>query len=45
MTLFVKMKYKGWILLECRTDPSDIVAAMIEQKKIFDQMVATGAKS
>jgi sugar phosphate isomerase/epimerase len=45
MTLFVKMKYKGWILLECRTEPSDIVAAMIEQKKIFDQMVATGSKS
>jgi len=45
MTLFVKMKYKGWILLECRTEPSDIVAAMIEQKKIFEQMVANGAKS
>lgn len=45
MTLFVKMKYKGWILLECRTEPSDIVAAMVEQKKIFEQMVDTGAKS
>lgn len=45
MTLFVKMNYKGWILLECRTQPADLVAAMIEQRNIFEQMVAVGAKS
>ncbi len=45
MKLFVKMDYKGWILLECRTQPSDLVAAMIEQRKVFEQMVAVGAKS
>jgi sugar phosphate isomerase/epimerase len=45
MTLFVKMHYKGWILLECRTQPTDLVAAMIEQRKIFEEMVAVGTKS
>lgn len=40
MSLFVKMNYNGWILLECRTDPADKVAAMIEQRKVFEQMIA-----
>lgn len=39
MDLFVKMKYDGWILLECRTEPADRVKAMIEQKVIFEGMV------
>jgi len=39
MTLFVEMKYKGWILLECRTDPGDKVKAMIEQREIFEKMI------
>ena len=29
MNLFVKIDYPGWILLECRTNPKDLVAAMI----------------
>jgi Xylose isomerase-like TIM barrel len=37
--LFVRMNYKGWILLEARTSPDDIVAAMEEQRKVFEQMV------
>lgn len=45
MTLFVKMNYKGWILLECRTQPNDLVAALIEQREVFSQMVANGMKS
>ncbi len=40
MKLFVKMNYKGWILLECRTDPADKVQAMIEQRKVWEQMVS-----
>ncbi len=40
MTLFVKMNYDGWILLECRTDPSDKVNAMIEQRNVFQKMIA-----
>lgn len=39
MNLFLKNKYEGWILLECRTDPADKVKALIEQKAIFDKMI------
>lgn len=39
MDLFVAMDYKGWILLECRTDPADKVAAMIEQREVWKKMV------
>jgi sugar phosphate isomerase/epimerase len=38
--LFVKMDYKGWILLECRKTPGDRVEAMIEQREIFGKMIA-----
>ena len=38
--LFVKMDYDGWILLEARTEPADRVAALIEQREIFEKMVA-----
>lgn len=41
MELFLKMKYNGWILLEARTSPADRIAAMREQKRIFESM--TGA--
>ena len=40
MDLFVNMKYKGWILLEARTEPADRVAAMKEQLGIFNEMIA-----
>jgi len=40
MSLFVKMDYRGWILLEARTKPEDRVAALAEQKVIFERMVA-----
>lgn len=39
MNLFVKMDYKGWILLECRTDPADKVQALIQQRKIWEGML------
>jgi len=38
MKLFEKINYDGWILLECRTDPEDKVAAMKEQHKIFEKI-------
>ena len=41
INLLVKANYKGWILLECRTEPPDLVAAMIEQRQILGKMVAT----
>lgn len=37
--LFRAIDYEGWILLEARTKPSDIVAAMTAQKAIFDQLI------
>lgn len=40
MSLFVKMKYNGWILLECRTDPGDKVKAMIEQRELMEKMIS-----
>ncbi|MDD4424815.1 MAG: hypothetical protein PHS40_02705, partial [Mariniphaga sp.] len=39
MNLFVRMDYKGWILLECRTDPEDKVAALKEQREVFEKMI------
>lgn len=38
--LFVKMDYSGWILMENRTQPDDIVAGMHEQREIFKEMIA-----
>jgi sugar phosphate isomerase/epimerase len=38
--LFVAMNYKGWILLEARTKPKDRIAALIEQRQVFTEMVA-----
>ena len=40
MDLFVGMNYKGYILLEARTSPSDRIAAMKEQLEIFNSMIA-----
>lgn len=40
MTLLAKRRYAGWILLECRTNPADRVAALKEQKDVFQQLVA-----
>jgi sugar phosphate isomerase/epimerase len=37
--LLVDIDYEGWILLECRTNPDDKVAALIEQDKVFNEMV------
>jgi len=38
--LLVQNNYKGWILLECRTNPPDRVAALIEQRKVWEEMMA-----
>ena len=42
MSLFVQMNYDGYILLECRTDPEDKVKALIEQRKVWEKMIANG---
>lgn len=43
MKLFVKMDYRGWILLEARTNPQDKIAALTEQREIFEKMIADAA--
>ncbi|MHC4153759.1 MAG: sugar phosphate isomerase/epimerase family protein [Planctomycetota bacterium] len=40
MNLFVKMDYRGWILLEARTKPEDRVRALLQQRLLFEKMVA-----
>ncbi len=40
MDMFVAMNYDGWILLECRTDPADKVAALKEQRKVWQEMIS-----
>lgn len=37
--LFAAIGYKGWILLEARTEPDDRIAAMKEQLNLFNQMI------
>ncbi len=45
ITLFVRMDYRGWILLECRTKPKDTVAALVQQRELFEQMLAKARAS
>lgn len=35
-----KMDYKGWVLLECHTNPEDKIKAMKDQRQVFDKMMA-----
>jgi hypothetical protein len=39
VTLLVKSKYEGWVLLEAASRPADRVAALAAQRKLFDAMV------
>jgi sugar phosphate isomerase/epimerase len=43
--LFVKAGYKGWVLLEGRGSPKDPVAALVEQRTVFEKMVADARKA
>jgi sugar phosphate isomerase/epimerase len=43
--LFTGIKYKGWILLEARTEPADRIAAMNEQLALFNKMIAESSKN
>lgn len=35
-----KMDYKGWVLLECHTNPDDKITALKQQREVFDKMMA-----
>jgi sugar phosphate isomerase/epimerase len=43
--LFTGIKYKGWILMEARTEPADRVIAMKEQLRIFKTMLEHAKKA
>ena len=38
--LLVGMDYDGWVLLECRTNPKDRIAGLVEQQEVFQEMIA-----
>jgi len=40
MNLLVEMDYAGWILLEARTKPKDRVKALVEQRQLWENMIA-----
>ncbi len=40
MKLFMGINYSGWILLEARADPADKVAAMTQQRQIFERLTS-----
>lgn len=42
--MFAGINYKGWILLEARTDPGDKISAMKEQLSLFNQMITNASK-
>lgn len=44
MKELVDMHYSGWVLWECTSKPDDTVAAMAEQKKIWQGLVAQALK-
>jgi sugar phosphate isomerase/epimerase len=45
LNLLAGINYNGWILIESDTEPADKIAAMKEQLKLFNQLVANIKKS
>jgi sugar phosphate isomerase/epimerase len=44
MKLLVDTDYSGWVLLEASSTPEDRVAALAEQKDVFDKLLAAAKK-
>lgn len=44
MKLLVSTDYSGWVLLEASSKPADRVAALAEQKALFDKLIAQAKK-
>ncbi len=42
--LLARMNYKGWILMEARTEPEDRITALKQQKRLFEQLVENANK-
>ncbi|MBN1359479.1 MAG: PmoA family protein [Sedimentisphaerales bacterium] len=45
INLLVTTDYDGWVLLEARTAPNDLVAAMIGQRQVWEKMTAQARES
>ena len=45
INLLAEMGYGGWILLEARTEPQDRIKAMVEQHKVWGEMLAKAQSS
>jgi sugar phosphate isomerase/epimerase len=43
INLLVKSKWEGWLLMENASKPADRVAAMAQQRKLFDEMLKKAA--
>jgi len=43
VSLLVKTKWEGWLLMENASKPADRVAAMAQQRKLFDEMLKKAA--
>lgn len=43
--LFVKAKFHGWLLLEASTKVPDRIQALIQQRELFEQMLAEAVKA
>jgi hypothetical protein len=44
LDLYVKLDYQGWWLLEEGAVPADPAAELLEQRKLFDAMLADARK-
>jgi sugar phosphate isomerase/epimerase len=44
MRLLVESDYNGWVLLEASSAPKDLVAALAEQKELFDKLIKEAKK-
>jgi sugar phosphate isomerase/epimerase len=40
MKLFLETNYKGWILLEARTEQTDMIQALKEQNEVFKKLIS-----
>jgi hypothetical protein len=43
--LLVEMDYAGWLLLEASTNPADKVAALTQQRALFDERLAAAKQA
>lgn len=42
--LLVQANYAGWLLLECRSEPRDRLAAIVQQRALFAKMLSAAGK-